>query len=113
MQDGTANITVTTRGEAYLNTVEGPGSLVQLPSGSLAYSPAASNVGCVFFSFSSNYSTVDAYLSLYSDLQSQLLPSGTFNASAAKRINGSSFVAVREGSSFLKVRGGDMCKLSL
>ena len=38
----------------------------------LAYSPAVTNASCIFYSFGSNYSTLDAYLTTQSNLESML-----------------------------------------
>ena len=40
----------------------------------LAYSPGFTNADCAFFSFASNYSSVQAYLTTESDLEAMLNP---------------------------------------
>lgn len=72
MQAGYDLITIS-QGNAHLDTKTNAGFLYsQLEYETLAYSLAFTNAGCAFFSFVSNYSTVDAYLTLESDLEETL-----------------------------------------
>ena len=44
----------------------------QLQYQQLAYSPAVTNASCIYYSFGSNYSTLDAYITTESNLEKML-----------------------------------------
>ncbi|KAK9787873.1 hypothetical protein WJX73_003314 [Symbiochloris irregularis] len=100
------------QGAAHLDTKTSEGFLyAQLEYETLAYSLAFSNAGCAFFSFASNYSSVDAYLTLESDLEAMLNSKGLFDTSAAKPVTNSSFSKLKTGIKLMPVNPGSTYRL--
>lgn len=72
MQSGFDLVTIV-NGTSYLDLSSEAGFVyASLQFQTLAYSPAFTNADCAFFSFGSNFSTVDAYLTTEESLEAML-----------------------------------------